>query len=81
MAHHAALRKQWRPELATETVILLATVVLAAFANIQFWRGTLAGRELADPWAWCFGAATLVLLVCLHFIVLGLVIPRRAVRP
>ena len=69
-----------RPEVSVETVVLVAAMLLI-LGNIAFWRGTLAGRSLAEWWTWRFVAATYCGLVALHFFVLCLLATRYTVRP
>jgi lipid A ethanolaminephosphotransferase len=70
-----------RPELSAETLILLVSVFLAATANLGFWRGILAGRDPWLPGTWMFVAATVVILVCIHFLLPALVGTRRSLKP
>ena len=69
-----------RPEVAVETLILIAALVLI-LGNLAFWRGALAGRSIAEWWTWRFLAATYAGLVALHFGALCLIATRHTVRP
>lgn len=77
---HAPAR--WRRrELAPETILLLGSAYLAAFANSAFWRGVLAGRALDDWHTWSFVAAVAVILVSMHFVLFALLATRQTLRP
>lgn len=66
---------------SVERVLLVASVFLALFCNTAFWHGALAGRSWYGPHTWLFTAAVLVMLVALHFLVLGTVATQRTIRP
>lgn len=70
-----------RPQIGSECLILLVCLFLAATANTAFWRGLFVGRSLGDWHSWTFGAAILVLLTSLHFILLASISVRRTLRP
>lgn len=70
-----------RPQLCSESLILLVSLFLAVAANTAFWRGILAGRSPHDWHSWSFGAAMLALLTALHFILIAPIAVRRTMRP
>jgi lipid A ethanolaminephosphotransferase len=70
-----------RPELATETLVLLAALYLLAACNLPFWRAALAGRDLAAPGTWALAAAMFVAFGALYVAAAGLLATRHTVRP
>lgn len=70
-----------RPELSIELTILAASVFLVAFSNVPFWHDALAGQSFAQAHTWRFAVSTFVVLVALHFILIGLFATRRTLRP
>jgi lipid A ethanolaminephosphotransferase len=70
-----------RPELALETILLLASLYLASVANATFWRTAFAGRPFLDASSLRLAALTFALLVALHFTALGLLATRHTFRP
>ena len=70
----------WRPELALETLVLLASVFLVISLNEAFWRGALAGRSFGELWTWRFTGATSLALVALNFFAICLLATRSTVR-
>ncbi|RPI46047.1 MAG: phosphoethanolamine--lipid A transferase [Betaproteobacteria bacterium] len=81
MAHGDVHGRRSAPEIATDTVVLLASAYLAAFANTAFWQRALAGRPIGDWHTWSFAAAVAVILVAVHFLVVVPFATRRTVRP
>lgn len=73
--------RRWRPVLATDTLLALASVGFALGFNAPFWRALLAGRELDQPLTWWFVAAVAVALAALHFVVVAPLANRFTVRP
>jgi lipid A ethanolaminephosphotransferase len=70
-----------RPRLAPEYLLLLACLGIAAFGNPSFWQSALAGREAAEPRTWLFALALFAIVASLHFLLLGLLTPRRLLKP
>lgn len=70
----------WRPELALETLVLLASVFLVVTVNEAFWRGALAGRSIGELWTWRFTGATSLAFVALNFFAICLFATRPTVR-
>ncbi len=70
-----------RPELDTETLVLLVAVYLLAACNLPFWRAALAGRDLAAPGTWALGVGMFVAFGAFYVAVAGLLATRRTVRP
>ena len=70
----------WRPEIAVETLVLLAALLLVV-GNLAFWRGALVGRSIGEVWTWRFVVATYAGLVALHFFAIHLIATRYTVRP
>lgn len=75
------VRHEGRWQLGTDTLALIAAVVFALACNLPFWREVLAGREPGLPATWLFAGAMFVMLVALHFLLLGLVMHRWIARP
>lgn len=67
--------------LSIESVLLLASLFFALFCNTMFLSGMLAGYDMAQPDSWLLGASLLVVLVALHFALLGLVATRWTTKP
>jgi lipid A ethanolaminephosphotransferase len=70
-----------RPTVSSEALLLAVAVLLAVIANGPFWRGALAGRDLASGATWAFATATFVILVAVHFALPALVGTRRTLQP
>ncbi|WP_397532668.1 phosphoethanolamine transferase [Roseateles sp.] len=64
-----------------EQVLLLASLFWLLAANRLFFSAALRERSLTDPSAWGFAAALALLLLALHFLLLGLVVNRWTVKP
>lgn len=64
-----------------EQVLLLASLFWLLAANRLFFSAALRERSLSDPSAWGFAAALALLLLALHFLLLGLVVNRWTVKP
>ncbi|WP_282271130.1 phosphoethanolamine--lipid A transferase [Stenotrophomonas sp. PS02298] len=62
----------WRPEISTETLILLASVFFALVCNTLFWRSALA----TNPGSILFAVSLFALLVSAHAILFSLLIWR-----
>ena len=64
-----------RPRLAwatrTETLLLAVSLFWALLANRPFVAAALQGREAQSGQTWLFGAALLVMLVCLHYLIVA----------
>lgn len=67
--------------LSVEQLMLAASVFWALSANRLFLGAALQGRELSQPATWGFAAALLVMLVAVHYVILGLVSTRWTVKP
>jgi lipid A ethanolaminephosphotransferase len=70
-----------RPVVGAEALILAVSAFVTVTANLPFWRGLLAGRDLAAPVTWGFAAATAVMLLAMHFVLPALLGPRFVLRP
>lgn len=68
------------PCLSPETLLLLTSLLIGLFANRMFWSAALAGRSWADSTTWLFALGVLAVIASLHFILLGLIAPRRLLR-
>lgn len=64
-----------------EQVLLVASLFWLLAANRLFFGAALRDRLLSEPAAWGFGAALAVLLLALHFLLLGLLASRWTVKP
>ena len=62
----------WRPEIATETLILLASVFFALACNTLFWRSAMA----TNPGSVLFAVSLFALLAGVHALLLGLLLWR-----
>ena len=64
-----------RPRLAwvtrTEPLLLVVCLFWALLANRPFVAAALQGRDAQAPQTWLFGAALLVMLVCLHYLIVA----------
>ncbi len=75
-------RRSWLSvEASVEQLALAAGLFWALTANHAFLAAALRGRSLAEPSAWGFGAALLVLLVLVHALALALVANRWTIKP
>lgn len=72
--------RAWRPELATETVILLASLVLLAFYNRALWRLLFPAGLATLAEARVFGGL-FVAVAALYVAAFSLFLTRRTVRP
>jgi lipid A ethanolaminephosphotransferase len=70
---------QWH--MSTEGLALASSLFFAVACNTPFLRGALAGHSSTDPRAWLFGAAVVLMLAALHFLMLSLVLHRLWARP
>ena len=64
--------RNWRPEISTEALILLASVFFALVCNTLFWRSALA----TNPGSILFALSLFALLVSAHAILFSLLIWR-----
>ena len=64
--------RNWRPEISTETLILLASVFFALVCNTLFWRSAIA----TNPSSILFAVSLFALLVSVHAILFSLLIWR-----
>ncbi|MDE2441573.1 MAG: phosphoethanolamine transferase [Betaproteobacteria bacterium] len=67
--------------LSIEGVLLFASLFFALFCNSLFLSGMLAGYDMAQPGSWLLGASLVVVLVAVHFVLLGLVATRWTTKP
>lgn len=67
--------------LSIEGVLLLASMFFALFCNSLFLSGMLSGYDMAQPGSWLLGASLLVVLIAVHFVLLGLVATRWTTKP
>ena len=67
--------------LSIEGVLLLASLFFALFCNGLFLSGMLAGYDLAQPGSWLLAGSLVVVLVAVHFVLLGLVATRWTTKP
>lgn len=70
-----------RVVLSIEGVLLLASLFFALFCNTLFLSGMLAGYDMAKPASWLLGGSLFVVLVAVHFVLLGLVATRWTTKP
>lgn len=70
-----------RPVVEPEWLILIVSAFIAATANGAFWKGLLAGRDLAAPGTWAVVAASATMLVSMHVVLPALMGPRVLLRP
>ena len=80
MSHETTLRPV-RPSISTDGLVLLFSLYFALVSSQPFWQAALDGRHWQQASTWRFGAAALVALVCLNFVVLGLFVNRWTARP
>lgn len=64
--------KEWRPEISTEALILIASTFFALVCNNLFWRSAIA----TNPSSVLFAVSLFALLVSVHAILFGLLIWR-----
>lgn len=64
--------QEWRPEISTEALILIASTFFALVCNNLFWRSAIA----TNPDSVLFAVSLLALLVSVHAILFGLLIWR-----
>ena len=64
--------RNWRPEISTEALILLASVFFALVCNTLFWRSAIA----TNPSSILFAVSLFALLVSVHAILFGLLVWR-----
>lgn len=69
------------PALSPETLLLLASLLIGLFANGMFWSAALTGRSWADASTWLFALGLFALLASLHVFLIGLIAPRRLLKP
>src|SRR5574343_834804 len=67
--------------LSIEGVLLFASLFFALFCNGLFLSGMLAGYDLAQPATWLLGFSLVVVVVAVHFVLLGLVATRWTTKP
>ncbi|MFT3816984.1 MAG: phosphoethanolamine--lipid A transferase [Rubrivivax sp.] len=70
-----------RLRLSTETLLLLVCLWFTLLANRSFLEQALAGRGWADASAWGLGAALLLGVLCLHWLLLAPLAGRWTVKP
>jgi lipid A ethanolaminephosphotransferase len=75
------IRARQRPMFRVETVLLVVIAWLIATLNGAWWAAVGAGRVWSDPSNWLFIVAIFVVLVALHFVLLGALANRWTVRP
>jgi lipid A ethanolaminephosphotransferase len=61
-----------RPTLRVESLVALIALYCVVFGNGPWWTAVSAGRSFGDPATWLFMGCCFVMLVALHFFVLGL---------
>ncbi|SDX69919.1 phosphoethanolamine transferase [Lysobacter enzymogenes] len=71
----------YRPELSVETIVLLASVFFAAFANNAFWRAASAAGAFAAGHGIWVAACVFVAVVAITSLLLGLLLNRWTVKP
>jgi lipid A ethanolaminephosphotransferase len=67
--------------LSIESVVLLASLFFALFCNSLFLSGMLDGYDMAQPGSWLLGASLLVVLLAVHFVLVGIVATRWTTKP
>ncbi|MGV8960624.1 MAG: phosphoethanolamine transferase [Stenotrophomonas sp.] len=68
---------RWRPEISTETLILLASVFFALACNTLFWRSSMA----THPGNVRFALSLFALLTSVHALLFGLLLWRWNAKP
>ena len=68
------------PPLGSEMLVLLASLYFALACYRQFWRAAQAARS-ATSGTLTFACATLVALICIHFLLIAPVVTHRTARP
>ncbi|MBI5719445.1 MAG: DUF1705 domain-containing protein [Burkholderiales bacterium] len=72
-----AVPRAWNPEL----VLLVASVAMLLLGNRRFLSLALAGRDAADASAWLFGAALVLALLAINYLLLALLAWGRLFKP
>ncbi len=70
-----------RFNLHTETLLLLTAAFIVALANLPFWDTLLANDTVTDWHSWRYGIGIFTALTAFHFVFLGVLAPRPALRP
>lgn len=81
MSGPVSLRSGARPAAAPETVLLACSLYWALLANHPFFAAAMADRHWSAAGDLVFAACLFVALVALHFLIVGLVTPRRLLKP
>ena len=71
----------YRPQASVETVILLASVFFAAFANNAFWRAVSAAGAIGTAHGAWVAVCMFVALVAITALLLGVLLNRWTVKP
>lgn len=74
-------RPRWAWVTRTEPLLLAVCLFWALLANRPFVAAALQGRDAQAPQTWFFGAALLVMLVCLHFLIVAPLAWGRLTKP
>lgn len=72
---------RWRWSLRTETLAFFAALFFALACNHAFLSAALAGRDLGRLANWGFGAAILVLVTAVTFLLLSALLTRWTAKP
>lgn len=70
-----------RLHLSTDALAWVVSVLFALTCNAALWRELLQGRAVDAPATWLYVGAVFVVLVAIHFLLLGLVLHRRIAKP
>ncbi len=69
-----------RTELAAETLLLFASLLIVGAFNGPLWRAIVADRTMDTLADWRFAIAFFAALVALYFLLIGLLSPRQMLR-
>ena len=72
---------RWTVAVTVESLLLVASLFWALTANTAFFGAALSDRSLAQSATWGFALALGLMLLSLHFLLLGLVCNRWTVKP
>lgn len=69
------------PAISSEGLILLVSMVYAAFYNYRFWLAALNERAPTDTGTWLYAGTLFILLTAAHAFLLAFLITRRSAKP
>ena len=77
VADYWTSRRDFRPELSSESLILLTSLFFTVFSNLSFWQ-----RALPEPLAqWKFALSLFLVVTAVHAFLLSLVVNRWVAKP